>query len=227
MGETLMDPPLVEAVCELRLADDSPWDEGVPDRLAAALPQFPRHVTPAQEGAIVRQLEAPDASAIVQVGPRVLVVNHLRPYDRWARFREHIEAALKAFQQANPGARPREVVLSATNLFQHVDGRLDLGEILRRAPALHDRLAGGKQLGFTVRQDFALEDPDGVLICQTGIGVVDGIGEGLLLRLEFVSGPWSAWDALLPLLDQAHDRIHQAFVEVLTPAEYARRKAGR
>jgi uncharacterized protein (TIGR04255 family) len=227
MGETLKDPPLVEVICELRFAAESAWDDGVPGRLADALPDYPKRETPESTVEISLRLRSVDEAGLVQVGPRVLVVNQLRPYERWAKFRERVERAVGAYLQANPGARPREVVLSATNIFPEVDGRIDLSQSLRRVPPLYDRMAGGRSLGFTLRQDFALDEPKGGLICIAGVGVADGIGAGLLLRLEFVSGAWTSWDELLPLLDKAHDKIYEAFVELLNPAEYARRKEGR
>ncbi len=116
MNKKYAKPPLVEAVCEFRLSDDTKWDLTVAGLLYEKL----RNSFPNKEQRLFQQLEVvqspeefqqkqkteeralffnEDRSAFVQVGARMLAINCLRPYPEWPGFRGYINQGLTALKE--------------------------------------------------------------------------------------------------------------------------------
>ncbi len=111
MGRQYTDPPVVEAICEFKLARDTHWDMTVPgllyERIKDSFPQKEQRIV--QEVELVQSpseglqqqirtsermlLFSEDKKSLVQLGPRLLVINVLKPYPSWKKFRELIETA--------------------------------------------------------------------------------------------------------------------------------------
>ena len=105
--------PIVEAVCEFRAKKDCKWDITVPGLIYEKVKEkFPNReqrlfqnleVTKSQED-LQHQLQtserilllSEDRKRFIQVGPRLLAVNCLKPYPAWASFKEMINTALEA-----------------------------------------------------------------------------------------------------------------------------------
>jgi len=113
MARKYANPPLAEAVCEFRLTPDTPWDLAIPgllyERLRTEFPHREQHLFHEVEltqgpGGLQQQIRtterifllSEDRSTFVQVGPRIVAVNCLRPYPGWQHFKPKIETALKA-----------------------------------------------------------------------------------------------------------------------------------
>ncbi len=108
-------PPLVEAICEFQFLPGSPWDATVLglvyERVKGEFPQKAQLPPPLfnltigaspQAGAAPAsrmQFRRADNSALLQVGPDSLTVNHLSPYGGWPRFLAMIESALSAYRE--------------------------------------------------------------------------------------------------------------------------------
>ncbi len=118
-------PPIIEAVCEFHFAPGLGWDPTLPGKLHAELsndyPGTPRHQKNVELGVQFRegsphnfqfgeglrkvQLITKDEKRIVGVGPNVLSVHMLRPYQNprdsdkigWDEFRPRISRALSAY----------------------------------------------------------------------------------------------------------------------------------
>ncbi|MBC7344086.1 MAG: TIGR04255 family protein [Clostridia bacterium] len=113
MGRKYANPPLKEAVCEFRLAADSPWDLTMPGLIYEKLrDEFPRRdqrlvqeieITQSQQG-LQQQIRTSerilllteDRRIFVQLGPRLLAVHCLQPYPTWDGFKPKIDKALTA-----------------------------------------------------------------------------------------------------------------------------------
>jgi len=117
-------PPIVEAICAFRFIPSQPWDATVLglvyDRLKEDFPvkaQAPGPLlnvtigTSPPSSTERMQFRRADNSALVQLGPDSLTVNHLTPYCGWPRFQKMIEAVLEAYKSV---AAPRG--LSAVSL---------------------------------------------------------------------------------------------------------------
>ncbi|HED03512.1 MAG TPA: TIGR04255 family protein [Candidatus Fraserbacteria bacterium] len=113
MGRRYPHPPLIEAVCEFRLAQDSSWDLTIPGLVYEKIKdEFPHReqrlmqdmeISRTQEGLQqqVRTSErvlffTKDRGMFVQLGPRLLAINCLKPYPTWAGFKQNIGKAFKA-----------------------------------------------------------------------------------------------------------------------------------
>src|SRR5258705_1897664 len=105
MPRTYKKPPLIEALCELRFEGSQPWDWTIPGLVYERIrDQFPKKrqenalevsVQPG-ENQILQQMKAgvakmqflrDDESALIQIGPDLLAVNQLRPYQSWKAFK--------------------------------------------------------------------------------------------------------------------------------------------
>ncbi|MCS7178065.1 MAG: TIGR04255 family protein [Anaerolineae bacterium] len=112
MGRKYQRPPVVEAVCQFVLSSDTPWDVTIPGLFYEKLiDEFPHRETRVFRGVGVRVpseqeqpafflgaepilvLSSESRTMLVQLGPRILTVNALKPYPTWAVFRSKIEKA--------------------------------------------------------------------------------------------------------------------------------------
>lgn len=113
MGRRYANPPVMEAVCEFRLTADTPWDMTIPGLVYERLKdEFSnREQRLVQEVQFIQGPEgfqqqirtserilwfAEGKEMFVQVGPRLLAVNSLRPYPGWTGFKPKIEKAFEA-----------------------------------------------------------------------------------------------------------------------------------
>lgn len=88
--------PIIEALCEFQFAPDSPWDLATPGLVYGKVQDtFPKRrqatrvtvAISASPGVTGQQLETvalmqflhEDEKALIQVGPNLLAVNHLKP----------------------------------------------------------------------------------------------------------------------------------------------------
>jgi len=113
MGKKYKNPPIIEVVCEFRFSPETEWDITVPGLLYEKI----RDGFPHKEQRIVQSVEIShtrgevehkihteermvffDTSKkiLTQIGPRVLSVNHLKPYSSWENFKPKIERSFKA-----------------------------------------------------------------------------------------------------------------------------------
>lgn len=116
MGRKYAHPPVVEAVCEFRLSPDSPWDMTVPglvyEKLKDAFPikeqRWIQEIQLAQSPEGLQQeirtservlFFAENKKTFVQVGPRLLAVNSLRPYPSWKTFKALIAKAFESLTE--------------------------------------------------------------------------------------------------------------------------------
>lgn len=112
MNRRYRQPPVVEAVCQFVLSPDTPWDVTIPGLFYEKLKDdFPHRETRVFRGVGVRVpsdqeqpafflgeepvlvLSSESRTMLVQLGPRILTVNALKPYPSWAIFRSRIEQA--------------------------------------------------------------------------------------------------------------------------------------
>jgi len=116
MGKKYANPPVEEAVCEFRLTPETRWGLTVPgllyERLKETFPQKEQRMI--QEVKLTQELEGlqqqirtsehllfftEDRKMLAQVGPRLLVVNALKPYPHWEGFKPRIEMVWKSLQE--------------------------------------------------------------------------------------------------------------------------------
>ncbi|MEH2458591.1 TIGR04255 family protein [Nostoc sp.] len=131
-----LNPPIEEAVCEFRFAPSTEWNLTVPglvyEKIRDSYPGEPR-----QQNLIAAEILAgkmptnPEVTAkmsftkllfssvdtkrLVGVGPDLLSVHSLRPYEGWGDFKKRIDQALKAYLEVSKPVGVTRIALRYIN----------------------------------------------------------------------------------------------------------------
>ncbi len=135
MGRRYKNPPIIEAVCEFRFERGSPWDltipgliyekvrDGFPKRkqakqvqieISAVTEGLEQQVTTTDRMRFLRE----DEKVLIQVGPDLLAVNHLKPYPSWREFQPLIEKGFKAYSETTNPKGIRRIGLRYINRIE-------------------------------------------------------------------------------------------------------------
>lgn len=241
MSQPLNQSPLIEVLCEFRFEPSSDWDWTLPGRLYERIGQeFSVRSQVNQVGLIQQetdnpetlaqiinipqriQLKRPDETAIVQVSPHILIVNHLTPYPLWEKF---CSLALEIFSKyidlcgdftlAGIGLRYiNEIPISPK------------GSEISKFITLNPNLTGvlDRHLSsFYQRYDLDYDCLNAVLIHQTGIHENQDGESTIILDLDFDSEEVDTLRAIPEIkkwLDEAHQHLSEAFIASLNPDYY-------
>jgi uncharacterized protein (TIGR04255 family) len=243
MGAPLAAPPLVEAICEFRLAPGSAWDWAIPGLLwerlqadyptrkqlfeqvivvgtaASSSPSVPTPMPPIER----LQFFSTDESRLVQVGPNLLAINQVRAYPGWDEFRRRILAVVSAYSGlAAPTTVARIGLRYINRLPLPTDGKVRLEDWLTLMPTFPPVLERPLS-GFMQRYELREDGMKGRLSLTMGlnVGVAGSAQEGLGLVLDLdghTEAPPKFIDSEIGAwLDKTHDRIGEAFLASLQP----------
>lgn len=242
-------PPIHEAICEFRFDGGGRWDPTIPGRLHVALDDA--YAGPAQEQQVTEitvanaadrppdltfhrgipksLLTTQDGRRVVGVGPDVLSVHMLRPYQHpehadesgWDEFRRRIEQALTAYWRV---ARPRSVRRLAVRYINHIlidESRWRLADYFRCAHSIAEDLPdNGDEFMGRVRYSY----PDSVSLTLFHGSIRDSDDRsGFLLDLDVVweGRSLTSVEEAVKRATDLRDRERSAFEAVIT--ERARR----
>lgn len=124
--------PIVEAICEFRFEEDSPWDMAIPglvyEKVRNSFPirrqaaQVAIGFSGSQEGIVpqfgtvpIMQFLRTDEKALIQVGAHLLSVSVLKPYPSWQRFMPLIRKGFEAYCDVADPKRIRRIGLRYIN----------------------------------------------------------------------------------------------------------------
>jgi uncharacterized protein (TIGR04255 family) len=248
MGEKIPIPPLIEAICEFRFVPAGEWDWTLPGRLyekignefheRSQVKNLQVHIgskdpdTQVISGLERVQLKRPDGSAMVQIGPNLLAINHLRPYPEWHTFMGMILSIYEKYIELIVEPKLARIGLRYINQISLPVGGYKLGDYISLEPQLKGTLER-PILGFYLRYEFSYDSPKGVLIHQTGIQKTDQ-GNVLMLDLDFGSlqidqleeGTIPVRSAIESWLNGAHDLVLDCFKESISLEFYERLRRG-
>lgn len=248
MGQPLKRSPLVEVLCEFRFAPSSAWDWTLPGRLYERIgKEFSER---AQVNQVVFQVEGeadntedlpqiinvpqriqlkrPDQTAIVQVGPHILVVNHLAPYPLWENFRSLIVRIFSEYINLYGDFALSGIGLRYINQIPISLEGFDIGKFITLKPNLTGVLDRSLS-SFNQRYDLSYDSLKAVLIHQTGINETQEGKFAIFLDLDFDSQEVSSLKEILEIqkwLDEAHKHLSEAFIASLNPEYYELLKEG-
>lgn len=249
MSQPLKGSPLIEVLCEFRFAPSSAWDWTLPGRLYERIgkefserSQVNQVVFQLQEEAdntealpqIVNapqrlQLKRPDKTAIVQVGPDILVVNHLAPYPLWENFRSLI---LRIFSEYidlyGDFTLLSRIGLRYINQIPISPEGFEISRFITLEPNLTG-VIDRPLSSFHQRYDLSYESLKAVLIHQTGINETQEGEFAIILDLDFNSQEVDTLKEISEIekwLDEAHQHLYEAFRASLNPAYYQLLKEG-
>lgn len=135
MSKRYKNSPIIEVLCEFRFEPSSPWDLTVPglvyDRIRESFPKRQQvemlgvGVAFDSEGvkqqvakADLMQFLSDDEKALVQVGPNLLAVNHLKPYPGWQDFLPIIRQGFDGYVGV---AEPKSIQHVALRYINHIE----------------------------------------------------------------------------------------------------------
>jgi len=177
-------PPIAEAVCEIRYASDD-WDPTIPGRMQERLSG--RYDGKPQEQRLFQadlmQVDAPDGSGlgiqgrqqnriqlrnrsdtfVLSLAENVLSISDLAPYSGWESFRDRIEEAVHTYSDlASPHGVPRIGVRYINHVFVAADVD-SLGEYFKVAPLPSPDL-GASMHTFLLRSESRYDDDVGLTV---------------------------------------------------------------
>jgi uncharacterized protein (TIGR04255 family) len=239
MGRLYENPPIVEAVCEFHFEPSQPWDWTVPglvyDKIKDEFPkkhqrnivEVEMHAEQQQvaqrvKGGVAQmQFLRDDERALIQVGPDLLTVNHLKPYPKWGIYQAMIIHALQVYRQvANPKGLKR-IGLRYINRIQVPEPIFEIEDYLLAVPSVPQSVPQAFRV-FIQRVEIPFERVNGLLILQSALGVPEeseSAKSALMLDLDFVTLDATSvtLDAAMEWVGQAHDEVENTFEACITP----------
>lgn len=245
MGKKLETPPLIEAVCEFRFNEKTKWDWIIPGQLYDKVKvEFPERAQISGVGFQIQaspkknpvasvqnlpdrvQLKRADGSAIVQVGYNLLAINVLRPYPGWTKFLALITNIFNEYHSLAGAIELERVGLRYINQLAISDEFSEIGNMITLTPPLSGKLTRPIH-SFYQRYELEQDNPEGILINQTGTQQDDKGNPLIMLDLDFGSTKvrrLKSASQVKTWLDRAHNCVYDAFVSSLTPKLYAKFK---
>lgn len=157
MRRKYLNPPIIEAVCEFRLAHDSKWDLTIPGLVYEKVTnEFPNkeqrliqevEFTQSPQG-IQQQIRTServlfltnDRKTFIQVGPHFLAINCLKPYPTWEGFKPWIEKAFSTLIETVDVERLQRIGLRYINRIEIPSRSIDLDNYFEFRPFLGQNL---------------------------------------------------------------------------------------
>jgi uncharacterized protein (TIGR04255 family) len=230
MGRKYKSPPLIEALCEFRFEPRSPWDLAIPgliyEKLSDTFPKrrqakaYETMVAAGPEGIqqqVVQtdrlQFLRDDEKALIQVGPHLLAVNHLKPYPTWEGFLPLIRKGLDAYRKVADPKGFQRIGLRYINRMDFPESRIELEQFFEFYPFVGQQLP--QDFGpFIIGVQIPFEDGRDILRLQMTSGVPDKPDAvSVVLDLEYFLGrPGQVtFDNEFRWLEQAHGRVEATF----------------
>lgn len=229
--------PIIEALCEFQFDPTSPWDLTIPGIVYESVKgEFPQRRQTAVLGMGVAQVAEnvppqpqfwatdriqfvrEDGTALIQVGPHYLSVNHFKPYSSWEQLLPMILKAFGAYRrEANPRGIQR-IGLRYINRIEITNGKIDLEDYLSFYPFVGPNLPQDYS-GFTVAVQVTQEEMRDSMNVQAA-SVPSGVAGTLALILDidyFLAQPGAvSLDMVSGWLEAAHQRVIGTFEAAIT-----------
>jgi uncharacterized protein (TIGR04255 family) len=172
-----------------------------------------------KEGVGRVQLISEDSKRLVTLGPDVLSVNVLRPYDDWEHFRPRIETALEAYSDmAAPEAVARVGVRYINRIVLPVAGP-DVTIYFRCSPP-PNIVSPAEMVAFVNRVSYSYPE-DGTKLLLTHATMDSPEGQAtFLLDLDVFREASKSFpiDTVMGIVDELHQREGTAFESAITEA---------
>ena len=235
MSRIYRKPPLIEALCEFQFVEEE-WDwtipgliyqelkDRFPQKRQAQVVEFEVQATPPQLSQRVKggpgrmQFRRADESALVQVGPNLLAVNHLPPYPHWSEFKVLIFDALSIYQQVAQPKGFHRIGLRYINRVEIPETTFDFSTYFNLGPNLPGEIAAPYST-ILMRVGLQHETEQGQLLLTFASAPDDNdLASAFILDLDFVT---TAVDELTvetarDWLEGAHGHIETAFEACMT-----------
>jgi uncharacterized protein (TIGR04255 family) len=234
MGKKYAKPPIVEAVCEFRLTPETRWDLTVPgllyERLKGSFPHKEQRMIPEVEliqgpEGLQQQIRTSerimlftkDKKMLVQVGPRLLAINVLKPYPHWEGFKPRIEMAWQSLQAAIEVQGLERIGLRYINHIELPAQSVELAEYFEFYLSVGQRLPQ-QMVSFLAGAEFSYADDRDH--CRVQLTPIPGSGGKSLfmLDIDYFLARARAVEVVdaLAWVEEAHDRVKEVFEGCIT-----------
>ncbi len=228
-------PPIVEALCEFQFIPRQPWDMTIVglfyEKIKEEFPEKQQQTTfeidfRKKEGGVEQkvgssprmQFLSKNKTILVQTGPDLLVVNHLKPYPTWHKFYPIILKNLKQYQEI---ARPKSfkrIGLRYINKIEIAEKSVELADYFNYYPFLPEKLPQTHET-FNVRVGIPfVEGRDRLLLtlASTSSKKPDSIAFVLDLDYVMVSPEKVEIEKTEEWIEEAHTEIEKGFEACIT-----------
>lgn len=228
-GRKYKNPPVVEAICEFRLDQDTSWDLTVPglfyERVRTAFPD--REQRAVQEVELIQEAQGfqqrvriservlmftPDKRMLIQLGPRLLVINALRPYPTWQGFKPRIEMAWGELQRVVAVRRLERIGLRYINHIKLPEREARLGDYFEFYLTLGSQLPQ-TVVSFIAGAEFPYEGGRDRCRVRLEPAFDSGQGSSYILDIDYFLAKPHAVEVsdVLQWIEEAHSRLEEVF----------------
>ena len=234
MGVKLKNPPIVEAACEFRFSDafedltvygllheklkDKFEKKKMRTNLEIVLEKANGKMVPKSVERNLQQFLDKDEKSVVQVGPQVLVVSKLKPYESWEKFVPDIEIVFRSFLEITELREIMRIGLRYINRINYKESEIDLNEYFVFKPNVPESI--GKYVdSFIVGSQFPRKDGKDMLkITLTNTEPEDNHKIAHLLDIDYFTSDSANINIeyALKWVKEAHDSVEEAFFQCIT-----------
>ena len=235
MSKKYKNPPIIEALCEFQFEPSQIWDLTVPglvyEKISDLFPKKKQQTRietqmSSEKGKVSQQVKqvpriqflSEDEAALVQLGPDLLTVNHLKPYPTWGQFYPLIKQNLDVYRDTvNPkgfkriGLRYINKIIIETETLELADYFNFYPNIPGEMPQVHDK--------FISRLEFSYENARDLLMVTLGgteFDVPDNPAFILDIDYAMVTPNAIALDQVEDWIEMAHTVIENTFEACIT-----------
>jgi len=227
--------PIVESLCEFQFIPGQPWDLTIPgmfyEQIKGDFPIKKQQMgvgiaLQPQKGILEQKVELSqrmefhrdDDSALVQLGPDLLVVNVLAPYPKWDIFRQLIDTTLGKYIEIAKPKGFRRVGLRYINKIILETETIELSHYFRIYPHIPAELPQVHG-PFQIRVEFPYaEGRDRLLLTLATIRPEKPTSLSFIFDLDYglVSPDQVSLEDIGDWLEEAHKRLNDAFNSCFT-----------
>lgn len=233
MSRNYVNPPIVEALCEIRFAPQTPWDMTIPGLLYGRIrEQYPKRQESKQSwniivkdegisheaGSPLVRFQRADGKQLVQVGPHFVSIHRVKPYESWEEFYPGIELVADACLSELTAPTIQGVALRYLNHISIPEPSVNLDQYFHLTPGLDETLP--QQIDFfMIGVQFPMKEGSNSLkITMQSVPSGDTNTSKFSLDLSYftVSGTETSLGWVRDWLNEAHNEIEEIFESCIT-----------
>ncbi len=227
-------PPIVEAICEFRLSQDTRWDLTIPglfyERVKDDFPhkeqkmvsqiELTQETNTFQQKIIMSErilLFSDDRKRIIQVGNWLLAINVLKPYPTWNGFRSIIEKCWNNLLEIIDIKGLERVSLRYINQVQLPFESIEIEEYFEFYPYIGERLPQTPSY-FIVSAEFPYDGGRDKCRVQLTPGIVGDSELAFILDIDYFLARQRDIDisTVMDWIEKAHGRVEEVFEGCIT-----------
>lgn len=223
-------PPLVEALCQFQFEPGQEWDIAIPglfyNEVKLEFPErhqqralevlFDQGTGQAKQSSAARiQFRRSDGTALVQIGPDLLIVNVLYPYPGWETFRGIVLTSFESYCSVAQPVGLKAMSLRYINRIRLPSPSVEIEDYLRFSPSVP---SGLPQVFVGWAQSVSIPlDEKAILRINAGSTRDESEADTIfVLDIESSTAQMKSLESMEAEITRSHDVIEKAFEECVT-----------